>query len=269
MVGPDGRVSYLQAQDMQAAGLTIDELRERFDQELSKYYRAPRVIITPYAYNSKKYFVLGKVANKGVFVLDKPTSIVEAVARSHGFETGTIDNQNSVDLVDLQRSFVMRQGKRLPVNLERLFQEGDLSQNIALEPNDYLYFASGNLKEIYVLGEINIPGPMPWTENTTVISAITSRGGFNQRAYKSKVLVLRGSLNKPQTFIVDTWATLDARATDFRLQPKDIVFVGHRPFIRVEELLDLAATAFIQSSVASWTGQNIGPIFTKPILPSL
>jgi protein involved in polysaccharide export with SLBB domain/capsular polysaccharide biosynthesis protein len=269
MIGPDGRVSYLQAQDLQAAGLTIDELRARFDQELSKYYRAPRVIITPYAYNSKKYYVLGKVVNKGVFTLDKPVTIVEAVARAHGFETGTIDNQNSVDLVDLQKSFVMRQGKRLTVNLEKLFQEGDLSQNVALEPNDYLYFASGALREVYVLGEVNIPGPIAWTDSTTVIAAIANRGGFNQRAYKSKVLVLRGSLNKPQTFVVDTWATLDARATDFRLQPRDIVFVGHRPFIRAEELLDLAATAFIQSSVAAWAGQNIGPIITQPIIPSL
>ncbi|HUR45165.1 MAG TPA: polysaccharide biosynthesis/export family protein [Candidatus Saccharimonadales bacterium] len=269
MIGPDGRVSYLQAQDLQAAGLTIDELREKFDQELSKYYRSPRVIITPFAYNSKKYYVLGKVMNKGVFTLDKPTSIVEAVARAKGFETGTIDNQNSVDLVDLQKSFVMRQGKRLDINLERLFQDGDLSQNVALEPNDYLYFASGNLKEIYVLGEVNIPGPVTWTDSSTVISAIAARSGFNSRAYKSKVLVVRGSLNKPQTFVVDVWATLDARATDFKLQPKDIVFVGHRPFIRAEELLDLAATAFIQSSVAAWTGQNIGPLITKPIIPSL
>ncbi|MDB6031019.1 MAG: Polysaccharide export protein, partial [Verrucomicrobiales bacterium] len=269
MIGPDGRVSYLQAQDIMAAGFTVDELRKKFDEELSKYYRAPNVIVTPFAYNSKKYYVLGKVMNKGVFTLDRPITVMEAVARAHGFETGTIDNQNSVDLVDLQKSFVMRQGKRLPVNLEKLFQEGDLSQNAPLEPNDYLYFASGALKEVYVLGDVNVPGPHTWTENVTVISAISARGGYTLRAYKSKVLVIRGSLNKPQTFVVDTWATLDGRATDFKLEPKDIIFVPHRPFIRAEELLDLAATAFIQSSVAAWAGGNVGPIFTKPVLPNL
>jgi protein involved in polysaccharide export with SLBB domain/capsular polysaccharide biosynthesis protein len=269
MIGPDGRVSYLQAQGILATGLTIDELRKKFDEELSQYYRAPNVIITPFAYNSKKYYVLGKVVNKGVFTLDRPITIMEAIARAHGFETGTVDNQNSVDLVDLQKSFVMRQGKRLPVNLERLFQEGDLSQNAPLEPNDYIYFASGALKEVYVLGDVNVPGPLTWTENVTVISAISARGGYTLRAYKSKVLVIRGSLNKPQTFVLDTWATLDGRAMDFKLEPKDIIFVPHRPFIRAEELLDLAATAFIQSSVAAWAGQNVGPIFTKPVLPNL
>ncbi|HEY0455622.1 MAG TPA: polysaccharide biosynthesis/export family protein, partial [Verrucomicrobiae bacterium] len=269
IIGPDGRVSYLQAQDILATGLTVDELRQKFDEELGKFYRAPRVIITPFAYHSKKYFVLGKVNTKGVFTLDRPVSVVEAVARAHGFETGILENQNSIDLVDLQRSFLMRNGKRVPVDLEKLFQAGDLSQNTALEPGDYLYFGSGAIKEIYVLGEVGVPGPIAYNANLTVISAIASRGGFNNRAYKSRVLVIRGSLTRPEKFVVDTWATLDARATDFKLQPKDIVFVAARPFIKAEELLDLAATAFIQSAVTAWAGQNVGPIFTRPVIPSL
>ena len=183
--------------------------------------------------------------------------------------TGILDNQNSVDLVDLQRSFLMRDGKRLPVNLERLFQQGDLSQNIGVEPDDYLYFAPGAVKEVYVLGEVRAPGPQPWTENTTVIAALSARGGFTDRAYKTHVLVIRGSLDAPKTFIVDTWATMDARSKDFKLEPKDIVYVSWRPFIKVEELLDIAATAFIQSAVAAWAGKNIGPIITRPILPNL
>ena len=38
-IGPDGRISYLEAQDVLATGLTIDELRAKLDQELSKYRR--------------------------------------------------------------------------------------------------------------------------------------------------------------------------------------------------------------------------------------
>src|SRR5262249_9142663 len=99
--------------------------------------------------------------------------------------------------------------------------------------------------------------------------AISARGGFTDRAYKSKVLVIRGSLDAPKTYVVDTWAMVDARAFDFRLEPKDIVYVNWRPFVKVEELLDLAATAFIQSAIAAWSVQYINPFFTSPILPSL
>jgi protein involved in polysaccharide export with SLBB domain len=269
LIGPDGRVSYLQAQDVMAAGLTVDELREKMDKELGTFYRSPHTMITPVAYNSKKYYVLGKVANRGVFPLDRPITVVEAVARAKGLETGLVNNQDPVEVADLQRSFLMRQGKRVPVNLEALFQQGDLSQNIGIEPEDYLYFAAGSLKEVYVLGEVRNPGPVSHNQLTTVIGAISTRGGFTERAYKRHVLVVRGSLNSPQTFVVNTLATVDARGLDMKLEPKDIVYVSWRPFIKAEELLDLAATAFIQSAVAAWAGKNVPALITRPILPSL
>jgi hypothetical protein len=170
-----------------------------------------------------------------------------------------------VDLADLQRSFLMRRGQKSPVNFEKLFYEGDLSQNVAVEPDDYLYFAAGNLREVYVVGEVTQPGPVLWTAKTTVVGAIASRSGFTDRAYKSHVLVVRGSLNHPLTYVVDTWKTVEANGADFKLEPKDIIYVTWRPFIRGEDLLDLAITGFIQSATAAWAGKHIGPIITSPI----
>ena len=83
-VAPDGRVSFLQAPDIMAAGLTIDELRAKFDEALGKYYQNPRTVVTPVAFRSKKYYVLGAVMNKGVYVFDRPTRIIEAIARAGG-----------------------------------------------------------------------------------------------------------------------------------------------------------------------------------------
>ena len=57
-IGPDGRISYLQAQDIMASGLTVDELRAKLESELGKYYRSPTVTVAPQAYRSKKYFIL-------------------------------------------------------------------------------------------------------------------------------------------------------------------------------------------------------------------
>jgi hypothetical protein len=33
-------------------------------------------------------------------------------------------------------------------------------------------------------------------------------------------------------------------------------------------LLDMAAAAFTQAAIATWTGGNLGPFITYPILPS-
>jgi len=156
-ISPDGRITFLQARDIMAAGLTVDELRAKLDEALGKFYQNARVVIVPAAIHSKKYFLLGSVVNSGVFTFDRPLTVIEAIARAGGLETGLSD-QRSVELTDLAHSFLVRKGQRLPLDFERLFQRGDLSQNVPLEPDDYLYFASANANEIYVLGEVINPG---------------------------------------------------------------------------------------------------------------
>lgn len=257
-VGPDGRVSYLQAQDILATGLTIDELRAKLDEELAKFYRNPRTIITPSAIRSKRYYVLGAVTQKGVFQLDRPTTVIEAVAKAGGLESGMLD-RNTVELADLSHSFLVRGGKRLPVDFEKLFQSGDLTQNVPLEPDDYLYFPSSSMNEIYVLGEVLAPGALAYKSSANVIGAIAERGGYSEKAYRQRVLVVRGSLNQPETFVVNTKSMLAGETANFKLQPKDIVYVAARPWIKAEELLDGATQSFIQAAVVTWTGIHATP----------
>lgn len=267
-IEPDGRVSYLQAQGVMAAGLTLDELREAMTAELAKYRKKTRLVVTPGAFKSKKFFILGKVVNKGAYTLDRPRTVLEAVALAAGLETGLFQ-LNTVELADLPRSFLIRQGRRVPLDFEKLFLRGDLSQNILLEPDDYLYFPSANANEIYVLGSVKAPGAQGLTSGASVLSAITLAGGYTEKAYKQRVLVVRGSLNQPEKFVVNTADVLAAKARDFRLEPRDIVYVSDRPWARIEDLGDMAATAFIQTMVTVWTGGNIGPFIKEPILPTL
>ncbi len=259
-IGPDGRLSYLEAQDVFATGLTIDELRSKLDEALGQYRRAPHTIITPVAFRSKKYYMLGKVNTKGVYILDRPITVLEALARAHGLENALVD-RNLVGLTDFRRSFIARTGKRIPVDFERLFERGDLSQNVPVEPGDYIYFAPGDLNEVYVVGEVRLPGPVTWTPALTIIGAVSGRGGFTERAWRAKVLVVRGSLSAPEAIPVDTHAILDGKDFDFKLRPRDIIYVNSRPLIKLEEAADLAATAFIQSLITSWVGVDV----VKPI----
>jgi protein involved in polysaccharide export with SLBB domain len=235
--------------------LTVDGLRQKLDDALGKYRRSPRTIITPIAYHSKKYYVLGKVVQRGVYTLDRPTTVLEALARAKGIESGQVD-YDIVDVADLQRAFLMRQNKRIPIDFEKLFGSGDLSQNVQIEPGDYLYFPSTDVKQVYVLGEVGLPGAVTYRPNLTMLGAISARGGFAEAAYKSHVLVVRGSLNHPETFVTGLGTTADTM-NDFKLQPNDIVYVTWRPFRRGEELLDLAATAFVQAAVSGWVGTDI------------
>jgi protein involved in polysaccharide export with SLBB domain/capsular polysaccharide biosynthesis protein len=267
-VGPDGRLTYLQAHDIQAAGLTLDQLRENLNTALRRYYRNARVVVTPSTFQSRKVYVLGKVVKKGAINLDRPLSILEVVAEAGGLETGLFQ-QNTVELADLGRSFVMRGQSRLPVNLEALFLHGDMSQNARVEPGDYLYFPSANSNEIYVLGDVKMQGTQGLLAHTSVHSAVAQAGGFTAKAYTKRVLVVRGSFEKPERFVVDMDDILTARAKGFRLEPKDIVYVADRPWARAEELLHIAINAFLQGAVSSWTRANIGPYIQQPLLPQI
>jgi protein involved in polysaccharide export with SLBB domain len=262
-IGPDGRISFLQARDIMAAGLTIDELRAKLDEALGKYYQNPRTIITPAAFHSKKYIVLGAVVNRGVYTFDRPLSVIEALARAGGLQTGLYE-RDTVELADLGHSFLIRNGQRVAVDFERLFEHGDLTQNVPLQPDDFLYFALANANEIYVLGEVTAPGVAAYLPKASTMSVISARGGFTTKAFRSRVLVVRGSLNNPQTFVVDTAAILSAKKPDFKLQAKDIVYVGKSPWVKAEELLDTVATAFIQGFVVNTTSRKVGPWITSP-----
>ena len=262
-IGPDGRISFLQARDIMAAGLTIDELRAKMDEALAKFYQNPHSIITPVAYYSKKYIMLGAIVKKGVYTFDRPLTVIEAVARAGGMETG-LYGRDTVELADLGHSFLVRNGQRVPVDFERLFQHGDLSQNVPLEPDDFLYFALANANEIYVLGQVTAPGVAAFLPQTSTMSVIAARGGFTPEAFRSRVLVVRGSVTHPQTFVVDATAILSAKKPDFKLQAKDIVYVSKSPWVKAEEVLDTVATAFIQGFVVSTTSRKVGPWITSP-----
>src|SRR6185369_13437652 len=80
IIAPDGSLSYLQATDVEVTGLTIDELRTKLETILVKFHLAPRVVVVPAAYRSKKYFMMGNISQPGAFVLERPTTILEAVA---------------------------------------------------------------------------------------------------------------------------------------------------------------------------------------------
>ena len=157
------------------------------------------------------------------------------------------------------------------MDFTKLFYEGDTSQDIQLQPGDYIYFPSNTVNEVYVLGAVDAPGHTGVTENLTVLGAITIRGGFAPTAWRKKVLVVRNSMSeeKREVIEVDMAAVLAGKSRDITLQPRDLVYVSEKPWQRGAEILDISLRAFVQTGAATWTGKNIGPLIKEPILPSL
>ncbi len=258
-IAPDGTVSYLQAVAVRAQGLTLDQLRVRLEEELSKYQRNVKVIVTPSAVASKEFSIIGRVKKPGSYTLDRPTSVLEAIALAEGIQVGTV-NSSAFELADFERSFVARKGKKLNVDLARLYYEGDFGQNAYLEPDDYIYVASSLENEIYVLGEVRDPGRRKMPVKLTLARAIAEAGGFTDAAYQMKVLLIRGSIHQPVTRVVNAKDILQGRIADIPLENRDIVFVNKRPFELAERVLDTAIVTFMQTVTAEAMNQSYNPI---------
>lgn len=258
-IAPDGTVSYMQAIAIKAEGLTPDQLRTRIEEALSPYQKNVKVMISPDEIESKSYAIIGKVRNPGSFILDRPTTILEAIATAKGVEIGSIGGAN-YELADFTRSFVARRGRKLDVDFGKLYFEGDFSQNAYLEPDDYIYIASNIKNEVYVLGAVNNPGRLKMPDHDlTVVKSIAYAGGFRDKAYKMRVLLVRGSIHRPVTYIIDVKAIIEGRAPDVKVESRDIVYVNLRPFEMVERVLDAAVVAYMQTVTAQALNINYIP----------
>jgi len=225
-------------------------------------------MIAPKELHSKKYFILGKVEAAGAYAMDHPVTLVEAVAEAKGAKLGLVEDK-TVELCDYAHSFLLRGGRHMAVDFENLFIKGDTSQNVTLEPNDYIYMASAISNDIFILGDVASPGSQGYDPNLSVTEAIALRGGFTQAAYRDRVLVLRGSIEHPQHFVVNINRTLHGTQRDFRLEPKDVIYVNSRPWQFAEELLDTAIAAFVASATTTWTSASLPALLSRPIFPAL
>lgn len=261
-IAPDGTISYLNAQSVSLSGLTIDEARTKIEKELSAHFKNPRVIIIPTGVASKRYTILGKVVDKGVFTLDRPLTLVEAVANSRGMETGLFERA-TVELADLDRSFLSRRGKRLAIDFRRLFLESDLTQNVDIEPGDFIYIASNIANDYYVFGAVKNPGTQGLTPGASITAAFARRGGFTNKAWLDRILVVRGGLTKPKTYVVNLRKILAGKEPDFPLKPKDIIYICDRPWAKAEELTESAILAFVGAASSSLMSTHIPPLI-KP-----
>jgi polysaccharide export outer membrane protein len=132
---PDGKIQYPLVGEINAQGLSVNQLRDKLREGLLKYFVDPQISVAVTSIGSQKFFVLGEVNKPGVFQLDRPKNIVEAIAEAEGL---TLDAKPSYVLL-------IRGGPTNPkptyqvVDMEKVFRDIDMTQNLALRQGDIIY----------------------------------------------------------------------------------------------------------------------------------
>lgn len=129
-VRPDGKISLPLLNDVQAAGLTPPQLRDRLTELSQQYLEDPNVTIVVRQINSRKVFITGQVNRAGTYPLTGPTTVLQLIAMAGGI----------AEYAHGKKIVVMRteSGRQVsfPFNYEDVVARRKLAQNIELRPGD-------------------------------------------------------------------------------------------------------------------------------------
>lgn len=226
-VGPDGTIQFPFTGLVHVAGLNEFQIRERLTQRLSGYINAPQITVRVQAYRSGRIYVDGEVRNPGVLpITDIAMTLPEAINRAGGLTP------------DADRSSVVltRGGVSTTIDLPELTRSDVDPTNILLRNGDLLRVVSRQDSKVYLMGDVYAPTAHVMHDgNVTLAQALGEAGGVNPESGNAKqvYIIRRGADGNPEIFHLDaSRPTAYVLAADFRLKPRDIVFVDPAPIIR-------------------------------------
>jgi polysaccharide export outer membrane protein len=130
-VRPDGKISLPLLGDLQAAGLTAEQLQVEISTGLAQYYKEPpQVSVLVQEVNSYAIFLLGEVRKPGRYVVKTGTTFLQALTLAGGF----------TDFATTNRIIIRRQD---PANHDETVMSlsyrgvvGGQQGNVLLQPGD-------------------------------------------------------------------------------------------------------------------------------------
>jgi polysaccharide export outer membrane protein len=128
VVRPDGKISFPLIGEMQASGITPDELARNVTAALSKFINNPEVTVSLMQVNSKRYYIDGEVNKPGEYKLVTPTTILEALSEAGGFR----------EFAKTAKIRILRGTTSLKFNYKEVSHGKKMEQNVYLESGDHI-----------------------------------------------------------------------------------------------------------------------------------
>ena len=130
VVRPDGRISLPLLNDVQAAGLTPDELRSSVIKAATKFIEDPNATVVVKEIHSRKVFISGTVGKPGAYNIFGDKTVAQLIAEAGGLS----------EYADAKNIVIHRQEggrtQRFRFNYKDFVKGKGLEQNIMLKPGD-------------------------------------------------------------------------------------------------------------------------------------
>ena len=237
-VHKDGTIFYPYVGKVSVIGREVTEIREDIAKGLSTYINNPQVDVNVAAFRSQHFFVSGAVKNPQMIpVRNVPITILDALSISGGMAPDA--DWSSATLTSTSKGALVTE----TIDLSILLEQGVLKQNRLLKSNDVLHIPRNDALKVFVMGDVvNASTQQIGRRGMTLAEALNNVGGINEAsANASGIFVLRS--NDSALKLVDIYqldVSMGPRlilSTQFKLQPKDIVYVTSAPVARWNKLL--------------------------------
>lgn len=220
LVDRDGSIFYPYVGVINVAGKTVGQIRNLVTARIATYVTKPQVGVRVAAFRSQRVNVVGEVVKPSILpITDIPLTVLEALNQAGGVTAES----------DLTRVRLTRGNRERTLNLQALYDEGELSQNVVLRHGDVLHVPDRNVNKVYVLGEVGKPDALLMHKRKmNLAEAIGQTGGFDRTSSDpSRLYVIRGEDNKPAVYQLNAESP-DALllATQFELMPQDVIYVS-------------------------------------------
>jgi len=230
-IRPDGKIALFFLGDVDAAGLTVAQLKARLSAEYGKHFREPEVTVGVKGFAAQTVYVGGDVVQTGQIALIGELTAAGAIIKASGFK-----DTAKTDGVVVLRDSGTGQPSMIEVDVEGILNRG--LPDVQLEPGDVVFVPRATVN-IYVGGEVAQPGLVTIQGRLSLAAAVIKAGGVKPTATTKTVMLIRDAGDgKPLMQTVDLGAILNEGQPDVPLKPFDVVFVPQSTIAKVNKFVD-------------------------------
>lgn len=212
----DGTINLPRIGPVFVLGQTFQETERTVASRYSRFIRQPIVTVFPITLRPVRIAIAGEVKRPGSYTFDQGLDR-DGNQPANGFPSltaaislaGGITGKANIQDVQVRRYVTHNDTEVSTFNLWELIQSGDLRQDVVLQSGDEVFiptatdvtpaqtselarasFAPETI-QVYIAGEVENPGTLDVPLDTALNQAILNAGGFNSRANRTVVDLVR------------------------------------------------------------------------------
>ncbi|WP_154017938.1 polysaccharide biosynthesis/export family protein [Candidatus Protochlamydia phocaeensis] len=214
----EGCIRLPELDQVEVAGLTLQEAKEKIQGMCRAQMSDMQVFISYKKRRERRVEIVG-AAKEHVIDVDGKMRLYEVLAKAQ-----------LTPKANLFKSYVLREDRLLPVDLYKLLNQGDMTQNIVMQGGDRIFIADRGDATVAMMGEVGraelVALPYGFI---SLKEAIVSANGIPFTGDERCIQVIRGNLTHPKIYVL-SWNCIRHIPNDqLLLMPGDTVYVSERP----------------------------------------